>query len=372
MKKMMICIISALLLMFTCSCDKKKTSLTDSNNDIQYINMLYNICENGRICALEERAMYMDYDTMEWVPLCSMPNCTHTTGDCPAKVVGQTPMLIDNYIYYFNYTDGVNELKNGKRELYLNSKFCRISLDSSEVKDIVKFTDCQPCDYNGMLLYKNKIYFIANDRNPIEDEYGNIRTSNIGGNHFICSIDLKTGEYKNHGTIYDKNNLNETGQNTNSAVIKGIYDSKIYINYSYFENTEIRDENGRPIATDKVFEFDPETEELTLSDLPKSVNYLIDDMYIGYDNNIEKTIIFTNDKQREYDIDPGKFALLFNDKLFYTDGWCDLTDMSMHKISGEYESFWVMDYHDGYYILGLGYETLKLTEEELLALDKEG
>ena len=371
MKKKIICIISALLLIFTCSCDKKKNNLPDSSNDIQYINMLYNICGNGRICALDDVAYYIDHNTMEKVPLCSIPNCTHTTGECPAKVIGHTPLLIDNFIYFFNYTDGVNELKNGKREIYLNSKLCRISLNSSEVNDIVNFTDCQPCDYNGILLYKNKIYFVANDRNPTEDEYGNIRTSNIGGNHFICSIDLKTGEYKNHGYIYDKNNLNKTGQNTNSAIIKGIYDSKIYINYSYYENTKIKDENGEPISTTKVFEFDPETEKLILSDLPASINYLTGDTYIGYDNNIKKTIIFTNGQKSEYDIYPGKFALLFNNKLFYKDKWCDLTNMTVHKFPDNYESFWAIDYYDGYYILVLGNKTVKLTEEELLALDKE-
>ncbi len=359
-----------LLLVFVCSCSNKKEVLPDNSYDTQYINLLYNICNNGRICALDERAMYLDYDTMEWIPLCSMPNCTHTTGDCPAKIVGNTPMLINNYIYFFNYNDGVNELKNGKREHYIKSRLCRISLDSSEVEELVSFTDCAPSDYDGMLLYKNKIYFVGSDLNPIEDEYGNIRTSNAGGNHFICSIDLETKKYTNHGTIYDKNNLNETGQNTNNAIMKGIYDSKIYIVYSYFENTEIKDENGMPIATNKVFEFDPETNDLKQSNMPVPKNYLTGDSYVGYDSEKNKTIIITDDQQKEYDINIELFAILLNNKLFYGDNWCDLIDMSKHKISGEYESFWVMDYHDGYYILGLGYETLKLTEEELLALDK--
>ena len=79
-----------------------------------------------------------------------------------------------------------------------------------------------------------------------------------------------------------------------------------------------------------------------------------------------------NDKKRELDIDWNlNTALLFNNKLFGDGEWYDLNDMSVHKISGKYKSFWVTDYYDGYYIFVLGNQTVKFTEEELLELDKE-
>ena len=50
--------------------------------------------------------------------------------------------------------------------------------------------------------------------------------------------------------------------------------------------------------------------------------------------------------------------------------WFDVTDMSEHSM-GEYKGYDVIAVYDNSYILRLGNKTVKLTEEELLALDKE-
>jgi len=363
----------ALTLPFLCSCGIKnnRIDISDNGSGTKYINLAFNMYDEGRIFCTGGVTRFLSYETMKWTPLCSRPNCTHVNSDCPAKIMGECPMVTDEGIYFFNYSDGVNELSNGKREHYMESKLCRISLDSSEMEEIVSFTDCVPHDYDGMLLYNNKIYFTATDLNPIEDEFGNINVSNVGGNQFFCCIDLETGKYTNYGCIYDFDKLSEDAKNDNSASVKGIYNSKIYINYRYVDSVDIKDENGIPVITNLMYEFNPETNQITPSELTKPLNYPVNDAYIYYDEDAEKTVILENDKKRELDIDKSISALLYNNKLFCDDEWYDLNDMSVHSFSGKYESYWVMDYYDGYYIFVLGNQTIKLTEEELLALDKE-
>lgn len=373
-KKNIIILLLALTLLFLCSCGSKKNNKhTIKNSEINYITILYNTHDDGRIFSSGGVARYQSYETMKWTPLCSRPNCTHTTGDCPAKIMGECPMVTDDGVYFFIYSDGVNELSNGKREHYMESKLCRISLDSSEMEEIVSFTDCVPHDYDGMLLYNNKIYFTATDLNPIEDEFGNINVSNVGGNQFFCCIDLETGKYTNYGCLYDFDKLSDDGKNANGSSVKGVYNSKIYIQYQYVDDKDIIDENGINVITNLMYEFDPETTKITASDLPKPMNFLINDgVYIYYDEEKHKIILLENDKKKELDIDWNlNTSLLFNDKIFGMKEWYDLNDMSVHSFSGKYESYWVMDYYDGYYIFVLGNQTIKLTEEELFALDKE-
>ena len=374
MKRKIMCLITALMLVSVCSCGSKKNNKqTVKNGEINYSTILYNTHDGGRIFCTDGVARYQSYNTMEWAALCARPNCTHSTGECPAKIVGDCPLVSDEGVYFFIYSDGVNELNNGKREHYMKSKLCRISLDSSEMEEIVSFTDCVPHDYEGVLLYDNKIYFTATDLNPTEDEYGYIWTKNQGGNQYFCCIDLKTGKYTNYGCVYDFDKLSEDAKNANIASIKGVYNSKIYIQYQYVDNKNILDENGINVITNLMFEFDPETNQITPVDMPKPMNFLVNDgVYIYYDEEKHKTIILENDKKRELDIDWNlNTALLFNNKLFGDGEWYDLNDMSVHKISGKYKSFWVTDYYDGYYIFVLGNQTVKFTEEELLELDKE-
>ncbi len=369
MKKILISLITIIAVLQLCSCDKKDNTIPTNNDDMRFIDLLTNNYEEGRIVSVDSSkpVMYLDYKTMKRSIVCAKPNCSHHNNDCVAEVIGRTPLLVEDGIYFFNYNDGVKELKNGKREHYINSKFCHVSLDSSEITDLVQFTDCAPADYNGILLYKNKIYFIGDDLNPVEDEYGYICTSNVGGKHFLCSIDLETNEYTNYGAVYDNSKLTETGKNDNSAILNGMYGSKMYITYKYCNDYDNLGEDGIPLINDVVLEFDPETKELKQTDLPKPLNYLTCDTYIYYDDQKEKTIILTKDEKTECEFKPGIHVSFFNNKLFGLNVWYDLTDGSTHNFDSKYLDFEVMDYYDGYYIMGIGAEIEKVSEEELMS-----
>lgn len=368
MKKVLISLITILAFLQLFSCKKKDNTLPTNSENMIYIDTLKNNYKEGRIIIANSssQVMYLDYNTMKKTFVCAKPNCSHNNSECVAKIIGKTPLLVEDGIYFFRYKNGINELKNGEREHYINSKLCHMSFNSSEVTELTEFTDCAPRDYDGILLYNNKMYFIGDDLNPVSDDYGNIRTSNVGGNHFLCSIDLSTNKYTNYGSVYDKSLLNETAKNDNSAIMKGIYDSKIYIAYSYCDDYDNLGEDGMPLVKNIMLEFDPETEELKQVDLPKPLNYLTGDSYIYYDNQKEKTVILTKDKKIECDVKFERFVSFFNNKLFGDNIWYDITDGSIHNFDSDYLDYWVIDYYDGYYIMGVGEITKKVSEEELL------
>ena len=368
MKKMILSLVIAAVTL--CSCGVNVVDGEKEAKEAKWVDLLSNFNEKGRIYG-EAPKKYIDYDTMKVVPLCAKPNCTHTTSDCIGHIIGDTPILTDDYIYYFSSVEGVNELKNGEREFYINSKLCRVSLDSSETEIVVEFHDCAPADYDGVLLYDDKIYFTGDDLNPTDDSYGHISSQNAGGEHYICSIDLKTREYTNYGMVYS----GEGYADDSHANICGFINSKILINYQCRPDmTEIDESKPWRGQTMLMFEFDPKTNEITESDIPTrpiSTNTKTQTV-IYWDDEAKKTVLIIGNERRELDIDVGTYATVFNNKLFVRDTgkWYDLSNMSEHDMGkyGENEHWVVGDYYDGCYILITYFKTVKLTEDELIAL----
>ena len=358
-KRTIFMVITLLFSFVLFSCNNKSSNIKSDNTSI-WIDSIVNNYGNGRIYG-KNPARYIDYETMESTVLCAKSNCTHQSSDCIAKIVGDTPMLTENGIYFFNTVVKVEELNSGERKQVINSKLCKVSLDSSEIEDVAEFHDCAPREYDGYVLYDNKIFFTADDLDPTEDEYGVIISQNVGGKHFICSIDLNNGEYINYGEIYS----GENSEKDSAAIIEGLYDSKIIISYQYSLDPD--SENNNVL----MFEFDPEKYTIKPIEMPMP-SWVTADSITYYDDIKNKTVIMNKDETKEYDITIGYVATTFNNKLFDCEngGWYDLNDMTKHNIK-KYQNYMVIDYYDNCYILIQHTNTIKLTEEELLALDKE-
>lgn len=342
-----------------------------SADDFTYISYLYNIYETGFITGTETQ-MYLDFESMEKTVLCAKPNCTHQSIECTARIIGETPIIFNDYIYFFDKKSGVNETADG-REFYIDTKLKRISLTTSEIEEVAKFTDCSPNEGGGCIISGNMLYFCGDDLNPVADDFGNICSSNAGGKHFICSINLKTGEYTNCGSIYDGDKQFEEAANSSTAKIIGCYNSKIYIEYSFMKekisNEEIESQDPREYFTVLNFEFDTAAQTVSESKLlPPS--YMDSDTYV-YSNYPENssTVIDKGETYTIDGVDVGLFGRVFNGKLFMYDGWYDITDGSEHSL-GEYENWEVLTVYDNCYVLisENRNDYVKLTEEELLAL----
>ena len=368
--KKICCLLSAILLVLS-SCNSKSEKNIKNEDEFAFASLERCSTKNGMIYS-SSPSMYINFDTMETSVLCAEPNCLHQNNECAAILIGDSPVLYNDFFYYFVSTQNVEETGNGKREYKIKSKLCRVALDSSETEDIVTFTDCKPRDCDGWLIIDNVVWFTGDNMNPKEDEYGNISAANQGGEHYICSIDLDSKKYTNYGSIYDGDKQFEEASYTSSAQISGYFNSKIMIRYEFAESADTRGQDIRHRYTEIMFEFDSETKELKQSELPMP-SYVDNDTYVYTDPDNLKTYIINNTEKSEYNIpfDTELYSIYADNKLFLPDYniWYDLTDMTEHSM-GEYDGFNVIPYNEKY-ILYSDNNFVKLTEEELLALDKE-
>ena len=379
--KKKVSILSAIMLLLLTSCNNKLNNslpVLSTEND-QYVAEYYNNYDEGRIIGGFDGndgmpSKFLDYETMKSTVLCSKPNCTHNNSECVAKNIGICPMITQNGTYFFKSNYGVKEEKEGKRKFYIDSKLCKVSLESSEIEIISNFKDCVPADTRGYVLHNNVIYFTADDMCPMIDEYGVISYSNIGGTHYLCSIELDSGKYTNYGSVFDGDKKFEGANASSSAMIMGVYNNKLLLNYEFCKSYE---DISAGMFTELMFEFDFNEKKLIESDIPTKPVFVDSDTIVYYDDSIKKCIIIDESGKRELDMEKVTCASVQNNKLFFRDDknqfalkWYDLSDLSIHNVK-EMNCYMPICMYNGSYILIIGDKTVKLTEEELLALDKE-
>lgn len=372
----MLCFAWCVTILAGCSAqDKKNTDV--ANTDTFIVKSTHNTYENGYIYTISDSngAMnyFLDYNTMEAAPLCAVPNCEHQYSPCAAREIGSCPLIYGDYIYYFTSAQNIEE-KSDSREFVIDSKLMRMKASSSESETVAEFHDCVPDTHDAFVVDKGILYFQGNDMNPKEDEYGIITYTEAGGNHFLCSIDLSDGKYTNYGSIYDDDKQYEASDISSSALICGIRDNNIVIDYSFLKK-DIEDdeffEEGFFMAdrfTNMVIYFDLDKKTFEVKD-NHTVSYIDDETYVYYDSETKSVVI--SDKQGEKTIEntrSGLYSLVLNNKLWcFTDEgeFFDLNDMSKHNTTGIAD---VIDYHDGNYIVRSRGKSFKaLSEEELLS-----
>ena len=360
------------VLLLIVGCNEQKDF--DKSSEILFFQVKSIEYNNG--CVYNEKpAKYLDFETLESSPLCAVPNCTHKDSKCLANMVGDTPVFYNNYIYFFESNYGaVRETQNG-REFYIDSKLKKASLDSSEIEIVCEFSDCAPeKSYAGITLKGNEIYFTGNNLNPKKSEYGDYGWGNSGGYHYLCSINLDTGEYKNYGSIYDGDKEYEGADYSSCANITGTYNDKMYIRYSFIKDNDAFQNGGNPdeLYEHINFEFDFDRKEWKEAELPFSW-YMNNDTYTYYDALSKEEHIIYKGNEKIFPNDNAHIQLKeFNGKLFLTDEgkFYDLNTMVEYNM-GEYSEYQIMGYSNGNYILKNSKKAVKITEEELLSFDKE-
>lgn len=382
MKKKILAIMITTLMLTGCGNNNVNNSNELSSNnksnhssDLIFIKSGSNEYKNGCVYG-ENPAKYLDFGTLESSPLCAVPNCTHKDSNCLAKYVGNTPIFYNNYIYFFETNGGdCRETPDGI-EFFINSRLKKASLNSSEIETVCEFHDSAPVmSPMGIVLNNNEIFFVTDDLNPKKGEYGGYDWGNSGGNHCICSINLDTGEYTNFGSIYDGDKEYEGAEYSSCADITGLYDNKIFIRYSFIkDNDALQSDNADydSLWTHMNFEFDSETKTWHESELPFGW-FVFNDTYTYYDNIRGMMKVIYNGTEKEFPCDrAGTELKMFNEKLFLSEEgtFYDLNTMTKYNL-GEYSNYNIMGYSDGNYIFSSARKAIKLTEEELLALDKE-
>ena len=222
----------------SCADDTTQISSTGSADNISYIEAYGDFYQNGLIYQpLSKKTMFLDFDTMKSVTMCSMPNCNHTISSCLGMKLEPSPVMYDNYAYSFTANTKIIETPDGE-ELSINSSLQKVSLSNSEFETVCKFTDCTPRIREGYVLCNNLLYFIGYDENPHKDDYGGISYTNVGGEDYLCCINLDNGDYKNYGLICCVEDQYPTADTSGSAKLLGCYENKIYIGYSFLASED--------------------------------------------------------------------------------------------------------------------------------------
>ena len=123
------------------------------------------------------------------------------------------------------------------------------------------------------------------------------------------------------------------------------------------------------------FDFDKNT--ITESDIPYKPVFLDSDTIVYYDEGTNKCVIIDENNKKEIDTDRVSYASIQNNKLFIRDDknnyalkWYDLSDLSVHNAEGM-NCYMPVHFCNDSYILTFGDETKKISENELLSLDRK-
>lgn len=372
MKKIIAISVLFMLILTGCKNTNNKENISDNNEaDIRFINYDTNCYGNGMIYG-NNPAMFLDFDNMKTSPLCAMPNCTHTTSECLGQIIGDTPIMINDEIYYFikNGTSGNGEFietPDGP-EFNMSSKLMKASVASSETEVVCEFNDALPRD-SGYVIVDSLIYFTAYNPDPEINEAGIGTLRGGGGYEYLCSIDIKTGKYTNYGSICYVEEEYPSADKSSHSFISGFYKGKIYITYGFTKEEYNHTESTTPPEfTFYNFEFDIKNKSLIESNLPHAL-YADNNTYIYNDKENCRTVVINEDKTYSIDYSTKNTAVrFFDNKVFFSDFWYDIiNERSYDRKNKSYCT--INTYYDDYYIIQQESEFLKLTEKELLTLE---
>lgn len=329
---------------------------------------------------------FLDYETMKETPICAMPNCSHTNSSCLASQMGVNPVIYNDYIYYFKSSYNYKDVPEG-HQFYMKSKLIKANLATSETETLVEFTDCMPDPENSkFILIGSKLWFVGDDKNYELDDYGRdmhyLPSSDTPGAHFMCSIDLDTGKYTNHGQICEEYRTSEYWEQCNGAHIKGVYNGKIQISLQYgitdasTDSIDDLEEKYRTQDPDErvsfsTYEYDTKTGECVKTDRRFAID-AAEDTFVGCDYNADDDELYVTHNGEERVFEDSANVFIVGDKLFMCgteNKWIDMNDWSEHDLPDDMGEFVVQvgQYKDSYIFLNSQYQAFKYTEEELKA-----
>lgn len=213
-----------------------------------------NTYQNGSIETVYEdstnAAYFLDYETMQLVPLCNKPNCTHKGSECLAhQCVSNSimPVVYQDDLYWFHTTSQIVDAEDGQSTDYVfHTTLYRAALSDGEVEAFAEISGLSMKDAIEMVISDGVLYVIGCDQ-AFQDENGTWTEVSNCGDQYLYAIDLDTAEVKNYGLINDAPtayyNWTTAGGGMYFEVrLQGIYQNKLYMSYRYVDDrTELTD-----------------------------------------------------------------------------------------------------------------------------------
>ncbi len=212
-------------------------SVATAENGARIINRSQNISNHGELhLDTEERLKFMDYESMNDVFICSSPNCTHTDPEsCSAFGMGNRQVLYNNYIYYIT-----SEIVNNGDKLKSLMHICRAKTDGTERKTLITEEDF----YEGVdssvnaLVSGDELYFCASENEF--DQYGDTGFKKI----YFFRVNMREEKLENIAKICEGYHA--------GVWIYGLWNKKIYFNYSAFDH-ELTEEEHKALDKSKIY-----------------------------------------------------------------------------------------------------------------------
>ena len=158
MKKGILFSVVLLTLLFT-GCSRKNEKTWDANQTSMLPGMFQEVDSGYLMCRDSgngEYLYYADKETMEWVPLCGKPDCSHDRGtgnkNCNAYLQGSS--------YFGVYGDSIYFVTGGKENAYEIWKMGMDGTNHERVGELPMIEESQG-GYMSLLCHRDSLFYIA-------------------------------------------------------------------------------------------------------------------------------------------------------------------------------------------------------------------
>ena len=301
----------------------------------------------------------VNFKTMQDVPLCSKPNCRHTSDDCILNRLGhKVPVFAGSSAYYFVDEDQeVLQGDDGKPELKLGSSLYCYDMGKGKETKLFSLPDVSVSkNCYGMLLHDRVLYFITNSLSRYYDENGVMYGyGGTGGDMHLYAYYFADGSAKDLGRLYDVPKIKEYYPDvvrSGEVHMKGLFENKIFFNVGFVAGEEKRYRFYVTYydLTDGTYHGTPEDyEHIDFA----SVNYASEE-YLLICRQGEATVYKKGDQQPVVLNDPyfhqETTLSVIDNTVFCGDKAFDLTTKNVRMMDGMLDKSVIARYDDFYII----------------------
>ena len=366
--------------LFLCACNNnspQKDNNIIQTNSTSYIAMDQNLYKNGLLYTDNvygsDCVCFLDYQTMQGVPICNKPNCTHMNASCVAfQCVGSTTnpfihFIYNNQLYWFESAyEIVQDDEDSTHTIpKIQSIMHQADLETGTVTDVASI-DNLFTDGNQAIRIEDTLYLICSySLHQMQD--GTWRYNSRSQEQYLYAINLESFETQNLGLVNDSpyvensaiENGNSYGTNFTEVILDGVYDGKVYVHYRYMENKEdmlayveaMNEEEVNDADFPWVFEekyYDPETKELSTCEMPYAV-LTCEDCYC-YENESDGYTALSPDGS-EIQLSSQPYAVV-NQRYWMYGGTCyEVENNRTDQLIEKYRNGTMLAYENGKYII---------------------